>query len=247
MYVKLKTVGGCVIGINPTFILVIIIIAWYISAFFIPVEFKNLNVIDRLIIISAGIFLFIVSIILHEMAHFVVASKVGFRPTRMIFSVTEGILLLDLFRMNDRENIGSHYMLKIAIAGPIMSLLMALLFATSWWLESYDTSTISFAQKSSIQIMFYYAAMGNAIFGLINLIPAFPLDGSAIWTALLERRTDKEVHKKHSCSLRIMRIGGVALVFSCLGVASYLLLTGAYLSGIGLSLAVLILGSDIKT
>ena len=69
------------------------------------------------------------------MAHFVVASKAGFRPTRMIFSVTEGILLSDLFRINDKENIGSHYKPKIAIAGPIMSLFMALLFATSWWLR----------------------------------------------------------------------------------------------------------------
>ena len=246
MYLKLKAVGGCSIGISLILAVVTIIVAWYLSTFLIPAEFGNLKNVEHWIVLAVSTLLFIVSIALHEMAHFIVADMVGFRPPRMIFSVTEGVLLSDLCRTNEKQNIGSRNKLKIAIAGPLMSLIMALLFATAWWLESQDTSAILFAQKKSIQTMFYYAAIGNAIFGLVNLIPAFPLDGSVIWAALLERRSENK-HKRCSNSLNIMRINGIGIIFCCLGAASYLLLIGDFLDGIWLILAVWTLESDIRT
>ena len=245
MYIKLKKVGNITIGFNLSLLLVSVVIGWYLSSISISSEFGNLGGFERGLIIFVGISVFIISIVLHEMAHFIVAKMLGIELRRFIFSVTDGLMFADLYQASTKPTDVSRRTFKIAVAGPLVSFALASLFATSWWLESQDMITEIFPQKNSIILVLYYAALGNFIFALVNLIPAFPCDGVLILTAFLERRSKNRQTLGFGDSLRVMYVSGFAIIFCCFAAGCYLLFSNAFLNGLWLILAVWIVGSDV--
>jgi Zn-dependent protease len=240
------TVGGITFGFSLSLLIISIFIVWYLSSIFVESEFGNLENIERGLIIFAGISIFIVSILLHEMAHFIMAQVMGIELKRFIFSITDGPMLAALCHPTAKPMASSHARFKVAIAGPIISLVMASLFAMSWWVESQDISTELFPQKNRILLILYYAALGNLIFGLVNLIPAFPCDGVIFLTTFLERRHVNRQTDRSKDGLRVMHLSGMTMIFFCLITACYLFFRGTFLDGLWLILAVWIVDSDMK-
>lgn len=113
---------------------------------------------------------YLIAIVLHELAHLFVARKLGYKINN-IKLIPFGICL----------NINSNSILptdevKIAIAGPLLNLVLGFLTLAFWWIfpEIYNWTNI-----------FCYA---NFVTCLFNLIPAFPLDGGRVVLALLKQK-----------------------------------------------------------
>ncbi len=115
-------------------------------------------------------FSYLVAIFLHELAHLFVARKLGYKINN-IKLIPFGICL----NINS-NNIFPSDEVKIAIAGPMLNLILGFLTLAFWWIfpEIYNFTNI-----------FCYA---NFVTCLFNLVPAFPLDGGRVVLAMLKQK-----------------------------------------------------------
>lgn len=72
---------------------------------------------------------------------------------------------------------------KMAIAGPLMSFLIAGILGGAWYMSEITKTLVP------ITAMLGYGALINGILGVFNLIPAFPLDGGRVFRGSLWKRS----------------------------------------------------------
>lgn len=116
-----------------------------------------------LLIFGYGLFFvfFLLALLLHEFAHAVVARKLGYKLSGFYLMPYGACLSYqDIFKENDE--------LKIAIAGPLMSLLVGTITVAIWWI---------FPQTYLFTHTF---AICNFALAIFNFLPAFPLDGGRV-------------------------------------------------------------------
>lgn len=130
-----------------------------------------------------------IAVLLHELAHALVAQSRGYR-LREIVLLPYGAVLFG------EENIERTSSIVIALAGPVCNGVLALFTLASWWLFP---STYSFTEP------FLWA---NIVIGAFNLLPAFPLDGSRVILGLCKNKLK---------ALKALRIVGVVIAFLCFG------------------------------
>ncbi|MDR3216940.1 MAG: hypothetical protein LBT55_05950 [Clostridiaceae bacterium] len=105
----------------------------------------------------------------HEAAHFFVARERGYRMRETVLMPYGAVL-------NGYERLDRLSETLIAVAGPVASLLAAVMTAALWWIfpSSYAYTRLFF----DVNLMLF----------LFNLLPAFPLDGSRIVLGLSKNR-----------------------------------------------------------
>lgn len=114
------------------------------------------------------IFLFFAAVILHEAAHAWMAQRLGFTVSEIRLLPFGGVAhIADLSEADCRQDIW------IAVAGPVVSALLALVSFTLY---------IRSGQSSEWLEVFYRA---NGMLLLFNLLPALPLDGGRIMRSCL--------------------------------------------------------------
>jgi Zn-dependent protease/CBS domain-containing protein len=118
---------------------------------------------------------FFVSIFIHEVAHAVVARREGVPVVEIVLHPFGG---LTRFR---REPDTPRAEFRIAIAGPIASFFLALLFLALMTIaNSLGTNIIS--------PLFFLLFLWNLLLAIFNLFPGYPLDGGRVLRAYLWRR-----------------------------------------------------------
>ena len=113
---------------------------------------------------------FLMSVIVaveHELAHAISASKLGYRLNKIVLMPYGAVIDGDLKEISLKDE------LSVALAGPFCNLMTAGAFAALWWF--YPTA---------------YAYTDTACFlslsiALVNLLPAYPLDGGRVLKCIL--------------------------------------------------------------
>ncbi len=147
---------------------------------------------------------------LHELAHSVVAMHYG-------IPVHE-ILLLPIGGVSEIEDLPSKpgQELRIALAGPLVSLVLAALFFVL---------TVAFGATASLSLtptsynfssLIAYLAAANFVLAAFNLLPAFPMDGGRVLRAALATRMSYRAATSTSAAVG----QGFALLLGLLGVAT---------------------------
>jgi len=127
--------------------------------------------------VSASLFLF-ASVVAHELAHSLVAIRSGIPVKSITLFFLGGIAQIT------REASRPMTELKMAIAGPICSLMLGGIFGLIWYLIWGSTQ-----QNIAYNNPILWLAEVNFILALFNLIPGFPLDGGRVLRALIWQRT----------------------------------------------------------
>lgn len=158
---------------------------------------------------TGNFFLFLVSTLValqHELAHAIVASKLGYRLNAVVLMPFGAVIDGEIDGISFKDEI------SVAIAGPLCNLCTCALFVAIWWLAP---TLYAFTDTAC------YASLAIA---LVNLLPAYPLDGGRILRCALARLFAKnqpqegKAEKKASLICRIF-----TLVFSFLMLAVFLL------------------------
>lgn len=173
-------------------------------------------------IVAAGFF---ASSVVHDLAHALVARRRGLDVKAIAVSFFGGSTPMDPTAPDARDD------LAIAVSGPLTSLgVAAVLFAITFALVG-PTGTFG-AAAGVLSVLFFL----NLVLGLVNLIPAYPLDGGRIIRAIAWARTGSERSGWRASSLSgrlsgiaAMVLGGLVLLVDRTATGAMIALTGWFL------------------
>ena len=125
-------------------------------------------------------------VVLHEFGHALTARKYNIGTQSITLLPIGGVASLKKIPENPYEE------LMIAIAGPAVNIVIALLILPFVPLETYTGMEAEALENELSSIgagnMLFYLFMANIALVLFNIIPAFPMDGGRIFRALLSMR-----------------------------------------------------------
>jgi Zn-dependent protease len=152
--------------------------------------------------------LFFASIVIHELAHSVVAIRNNISVRDITLFVFGGVSQITKEATHPRAEF------SIAIVGPLTSLALAGIF---YGLHLLLASSNQILAASLI----WWLAWINVLLAVFNLIPGFPLDGGRVFRAIVWDRT----HDYQRATLIATKVGrGIAYAFIAGGVALILIL-----------------------
>lgn len=178
------------IRIHYSWFLIFFLVSFSFAKYLIPEQFPNHS---QIFYWTIGIFsasLLFISVFLHELAHSFIAQSQGIKIRQILLFIFGGIAFME----GEIENPSTE--LKIAIAGPLMSLFLGVLFFFS----------------SSIFPVFKNLAYLNFGLAIFNLVPAFPLDGGRIFRSIFWKLT-KDIKKATKLGVNLSKIFVIILLF----------------------------------
>jgi Zn-dependent protease/CBS domain-containing protein len=209
--IRLGRFFGIPFGVNYSWFVVFVLITLSLTT-----QFRHLHpeweFVNHLLFGLITSLLFFVSILLHELGHSVIALHYKIPVKSITLFIFGGVAHI----IKEPEKPSHEF--NIAIAGPIISLLLAGIFIGIELLTPITSGT------SSLGAWLGYI---NIVVALFNLIPGFPLDGGRILRAFIWKRTGN-FDRATQISAVIGQIIAYAIIF--LGV--WRALTGSIFDGL---------------
>lgn len=214
--IRLFKLWGIPVELNLSWILIFLLITWTYATMYYPANFPGLFTGSQAWVLGmlTALLLF-VSILLHEFSHSIVASRNGLPIRRITLFLFGGVAQME----KDVED--PILELKMAAAGPLMSLVLAVVFYIL---------AMAFGRVLFFSVLLRALSNINVAVLVFNMVPGFPLDGGRILRAFLWYRT-----KNVRWATRIAsRIGtAFATVLMILGFVSFIF-TGNIIYGLWL-------------
>ena len=169
----LGRIAGVRFGVNWSWLVVFALIVWTLSESIFPRMNGGLSDGTYLGMAIAAALLFFISLLMHEYGHALVARREGMEIDGITLWLFGGVARFKgMF-----PSAGAEF--RIAIAGPIVSLALGVLFVLLAWLASAPEAVDGVAA---------WLGYINLTLLVFNLLPALPLDGgrvlrSALWAA----------------------------------------------------------------
>lgn len=198
--IPLGRIIGIPIALDFSWFLIFVLMTWSFAASYYPAEFKNWSPALYWIMGATTAILLFASVLLHELGHSVIALKYNIPVRRITLLVFGGVAEIE------KEPPSASAEFWIAIAGPVVSFLLAAFF----YLSTPVASTVG-----PVFALVKYLAYINGILAVFNLIPGFPLDGGRILRAIVWGIT----HNLRRATIIAANVGRViAFVFIMVGV-----------------------------
>jgi Zn-dependent protease len=175
--VRVGRIVGIEVGLHWSLAIVFVLIVWTLAGQVLPSVVPDQQQSAYWLVSVIAVFLFYVSLLSHEMGHALVARRLGVKVDGITLWIFGGVARL----RGDAATPGTEA--KIAIAGPLVSLALAILFGVATF--ALDTT----GGPSLVEGGIAWLAGTNATLLLFNLIPAFPLDGGRLLRAWLWQRS----------------------------------------------------------
>lgn len=224
--VRLFDIFGFQIRVDPSWLIIAALIVWSLATGYFPAEVPDLHRTDHFALATVAMLGLFVGLVLHELAHSLVARRFGLGVGGITLFLFGGVAELE----HEPASAGSEFW--IAIAGPAMSFALAL---AAW---AVTEAAASAGASAGFLALFGYLAWINLVLGLFNLLPAFPLDGGRVLRAALWRAKGDVLAATRTASLVGAAFGyglvalGLFVLFSGQGVIGGLwpILIGLFLA-----------------
>ncbi|MDP3564506.1 MAG: CBS domain-containing protein [Methanoregula sp.] len=213
---------GIPILIHYTFLIVIPLFAWIIgseiqltagvltSIFAVPIDPSVITsgYMPWILGVAVAIGLF-AGVLVHELAHSVVASHKGIAINSITLMIFGGIAEMEEGTPDPRIE------LPMALVGPVASLVLG--FICCGLVYAAPSVSASPGMQGVWIFFFGYLGMLNIILCLFNLIPAFPMDGGRVLRAWLATRMP--LHRATKIAADIGK--GFAIIFGIIGLFTF--------------------------
>ena len=176
MSIRLGKIMGIPVRIHYTLWIIFVLIAWSLARGYKPQQYPGLSTITYWAIGIASAVILFASVLIHELSHSYVAKKNGLPIARITLFFFGGVSEMT----EEPQDPGLE--VRMAVAGPLMSFLIAGVLGGSWYLAQFAKAPVA------ITATLGYGALINAILGVFNLLPAFPLDGGRVFRGSLWKR-----------------------------------------------------------
>lgn len=175
--IRVTQLGGFDIKVDASWLLIAALIIWSLSTSYFPSQLPEASRGTVMLIATLAMLGLFGSLILHELAHSVVARHLGLRIGGITLFLFGGVAELQ----DEPPDPGTE--LRVAIVGPVASLALAALF----W-SSRSMAQFLDLGAALVALLGYLAAI-NLTLAVFNMIPAFPLDGGRVFRAILWGRS----------------------------------------------------------
>jgi Zn-dependent protease/CBS domain-containing protein len=173
---KIGRISGIDVRVHWTFLLLL--------AFFAFIGYQASGNLVGALTATVTIVALFLCVLLHEFGHSLVAQRLGLEIHSITLLPIGGVSNLESLPEKPSDEV------KISVAGPLVSVVLALLFFGVGVLLGAVPRVPAdlFAGFGSVGQFFFYLGYLNAVLALFNLLPAFPLDGGRILRGLLATR-----------------------------------------------------------
>ena len=168
--ISLGRIFGIEVDLDSSWFLVFGLLTWILAVSYYPGEFRNWSHGQYWLMGAITSILLFGSVLVHELGHSVVAMHYGIPVPRITLFIFGGVAQI----AQEPESALSEFW--IAIAGPVVSLVLAVFFG--------ELATV-FAGVPMLLALAKYLALLNLVLAIFNLVPGFPLDGGRIFRAIL--------------------------------------------------------------
>jgi len=156
--------------------LIAALLTWELAVEMFPASFPGHSEFLYFTMGVSAAFIFFLSILLHELGHSLVSQRCGIPVPRITLLFIGGIAEIS------REPDTARAELKIAAGGPVVSIILAILYGIGG-------AITYFLHWGAASLVLQWLAVVNLCLVLFNLIPGYPLDGGRILRALIWANT----------------------------------------------------------
>jgi Zn-dependent protease len=195
--IPLGRVMGIPLGLDYSWFLIFALLTWMLGTSYYPAEFKNWPPLLYWFMGAVTTIMLFVSVLLHELGH----SAIALRYKVPVRNIT-------LFIFGGVARIGSEppsaiAEFRIAIAGPLVSLVLAVCF--------YVLQPVVAGIEPLLGLAKYLAYINFALV-IFNLIPGYPLDGGRVFRAIVWAIT-KNMRRATIIAANVGRVFGLLFIF----------------------------------
>jgi len=145
---------------------------------------------------------FFLSLLLHELAHSLVARRLGIGISGITLLIFGGVSRMTSEPQSAKDE------LKMAIAGPATSMILGAIFLSL-------SLAVSHSAKPMVHLGLFWLGLINLVLAGFNLLPGFPLDGGRVLRAIVWSTTGD---LRHATYVGSMAGQGVAYLLMAFGV-----------------------------
>jgi Zn-dependent protease/CBS domain-containing protein len=202
---SLGRIFGIHVGLNWSLLVVAALIAWSLATSILPSAAPGQTSEAYWIAGVLSAFVFLASLLAHELAHSVVATRRGVRVEGITLWLFGGVS-----RFSSETNSPGAQAL-ITFVGPLTSLVLGAAF--------YLVSVAVGGGSGIVPVTLSWLGYINITLGVFNLVPAFPLDGGRLLQSLIWLRTGDRLRATRIAA----RIGmGFAYLLIAYGLATFI-------------------------
>lgn len=223
--IALVRVFGIVIKAEFTWFVAFGFLFWSLGSHYFPAAYPELSTLDAWTLALAVTAFLYVSIAAHELGHGIVSNTLGTPVQTITLFLFGGLAHLAREPRRARDEF------MIALAGPIVSLVLALGFASLYWIGD-NTIGIKAAAFG------LWLGRANFLLAIFNLIPGFPLDGGRVFRAILwgfignfQRSTRIASRLGQAVALGLMTWGGLQFLDGGIANGLWIAFIGWFLFG----------------
>jgi Zn-dependent protease len=213
---RIGKIFGIDIYIHISWVIIIVLLTWSLAVGWFPVLYHGFSAITYWILGFIAAVLLFVSVLLHELAHSVVARARGLPVKNITLFIFGGVSNIE------REPGSPGIEFQIAVVGPITSLLIGALALVLLYLLS-----LLGQNTSALGAILYYLGFANILLGIFNLIPGFPLDGGRVLRSIVWK-----INGNLRRATRIVTVVGQIIAYLFILVGIWLFFAGYFIDGL---------------
>ncbi len=215
--INIGKISGITINIDYSWFFIFLLVTWSLAGSYFPSAFPDWSIVQS---IAAGLItslLFFASVLAHELGHSITAQRHGIPVNSITLFIFGGLARIS------REPESSGVEFKIAIAGPLTSIALGIVF----WILYFFLSSPRFDGVAEIS---FWLGWTNLVLAVFNLLPGFPLDGGRVLRAIIWK-----VGKNPQKATKWVSDIGKVIAYLMIATGIVLMFTGNMLNGLWLA------------
>ncbi len=212
---RIGKIFGIDIYIHISWVIILVLLTWSLAVGWFPVLYHGFSAVTYWVLGFIAAVLLFVSVLLHELAHSVVARARGLPVKNITLFIFGGVSNIE------KEPGSPGVEFQMAVVGPLTSLLIGVLaFVLLFLLGQYS---------SALAAILWYLGLANILLGIFNLIPGFPLDGGRVLRSIVWK-IDGNLRR----ATRIVTVVGQIIAYLFILVGIWLFFVGYFIDGLWL-------------
>jgi len=213
--ISIGKIWGIPLRLHISWFIIFVLVAWSLAVGYFPLENPGLSQSVYWLLGAVTSLLFGASVFAHELGH----SYMALRYKVPVNSVT--LFIFGGLAQIEQEPTTPKAEFQIAVAGPLVSLILGLVFAAIWLLIK---------PLEVISLPGIWLARMNLILAGFNMIPGFPLDGGRVLRSVIWK-ANNNLQK----ATKVTALTGQIFAFGFIVVGVFILFSGDFFNGLWLA------------